>query len=200
MWVERLSDKISSSADDWRIRRHAASGRVDPVRQQLGVSDADWSTLDEGNQETLIRTVVKRVTYDRISGTYRWTSISNTHENQICTIHTSQSRPKSVVVSPPMVARNWPPRITSLALANKFEGLVQSGKIRDCAELARAGLVSRARVSQILKLLTLAPSIQEFILEMPPRIAGKEGLTERDLRKVVREPLWYDQRMFFEKL
>jgi hypothetical protein len=77
---------------------------------------------------------------------------------------------------------------------------VQSGKIRDCAELARAGLVSRARVSQILKLLTLAPSIQEFILEMPPRIAGKEGLTERDLRKVVREPLWYDQRVFFEKL
>ena len=67
-------------------------------------------------------------------------------------------------------------------------------------ELARAGLVSRARVSQILKLLTLAPSIQEFILEMPPRIAGKEGLTERDLRKVVREPLWYDQRVFFEKL
>jgi hypothetical protein len=51
-----------------------------------------------------------------------------------------------------------------------------------------------------LKLLTLAPSIQEFILNLPPRVAGKEGLTERDLRKVVSEPLWDCQRVLFEKL
>jgi hypothetical protein len=108
---------------------------------------------------------------------------------------------KSGIVTPSLVEHNRPPRVTCLlALAHKFEGLVQSGKIRDYAELARAGFVSRARISQILKLLTLAPSIQEFILEMPPRIAGKEGLTERDLRKVVREPHWDRQRALFEKL
>jgi hypothetical protein len=41
---------------------------VDSARQQLGVSDADWLTLDEGNPENLIRAVVGRVTYDGISG------------------------------------------------------------------------------------------------------------------------------------
>jgi hypothetical protein len=116
------------------------------------------------------------------------------------TIH-RQRRPKSAIVSPLPLERNRPPRVTCLlALAHRFEGLVQSGKLRDYADLARAGLVSRARISQILKLLTLAPSIQEFILEMPPRIAGKEGLTERDLRKIVREPLWDRQGALFEKL
>ena len=55
-------------------------------------------------------------------------------------------------------------------------------------------------MSQILKLLTLAPSIQEYILWLPPRTAGREGITERDLRNVVREPRWDLQRLLFEKL
>ena len=115
-------------------------------------------------------------------------------------IHRGRS-PKPRTLSPSPVERNRPPRVTCLlALAHKFEELVQSGKIRDYAHLARAGHVSRARISQILKLLMLAPSIQEFILELPPRIAGKEGFTERDLRKVVREPLWDRQCVLFEKL
>ena len=94
-----------------------------------------------------------------------------------------------------------PPRITCLlALAHRFEALVRSGEIRDYADLARLGRVSRARMSQILKLLTLAPSIQEYILWLPPRTAGREGITERDLRNVVREPRWDLQRLLFEKL
>jgi len=60
--------------------------------------------------------------------------------------------------------------------------------------------VSRARVSQILKLLMLAPSIQEYILWLPPRTAGKECITERDLRKVVQEPRWDRQRFLFDQL
>ena len=78
--------------------------------------------------------------------------------------------------------------------------MVQSGRVRDYANLARAGRVSRARMSQILKLLTLAPSIREHLLCLPPRTAGKEGITERDLRQVVNEPRWDRQRLIFEKL
>jgi hypothetical protein len=109
--------------------------------------------------------------------------------------------PKTGIVVPPVVERDRPPRITCLlALAHRFETLVQSGEVRDYAELARAGRVSRARMSQILKLLTLAPSIQEHILWLPPRTEGKETITERDLRKVVLEPFWDRQRALFEKL
>jgi hypothetical protein len=39
-----------------------------------------------------------------------------------------------------------------MALALRFEKLVQSGEIKDCAHLARLGRVSRARISQIMTL------------------------------------------------
>jgi hypothetical protein len=90
--------------------------------------------------------------------------------------------PKTGMISPLNAEHARPPRVTCLlALAHRFEGLVRSGEARDYADLARVGRVSRARVSQILKLLTLAPSIQEHILWLPPRVTGKEGITERDL-------------------
>ena len=109
--------------------------------------------------------------------------------------------PKTSVIPPEHAERARPPRITCLlALAHKFEALVQSGEVKDYADLARAGRVSRARVSQILKLSMLAPSIQEYILSLPPRTEGKEGVTERHLREVVSEPHWERQRLLFEKL
>jgi len=112
-----------------------------------------------------------------------------------------QRGPKTGIIAPPVAEGDRPPRITCLlALAYRFEALVQSGKVRDYADLARAGHVSRARVSQILKLLTLAPSIQEYILWMPPRSASKDGITERHLRGIVNEPRWDRQRALFEKL
>jgi hypothetical protein len=108
---------------------------------------------------------------------------------------------KSDIVAPPDSATARPPRVTCLlALAHKFEELVRSGAVKDYADLARLGQVSRARMSQILRLLTLAPSIQEYILSLPPRREGKEGITERDVRKVVREPRWDRQRVLFDQL
>lgn len=112
-----------------------------------------------------------------------------------------QRGPKTGIIAPPVTERDRPPRVTCLlALAHRFETMVQSGKVRDYAHLARAGRVSRARMSQILKLLTLAPSIQEHILGLPPRSAGKEGITERHLRGIVDEPRWDRQRALFAKL
>ena len=60
------------------------------------------------------------------------------------------------------------PRIARLmALALRFEQLVRTGAVRDYAELARLGQVSRARLTQIMNLLHLAPDIQEAILFLP---------------------------------
>src|ERR1019366_7369334 len=61
----------------------------------------------------------------------------------------------------------WPviPRIARLmALAIRFEGMLQEETIQDYAQLARLGRVTRARMTQIMKLLDLAPDIQEQIL------------------------------------
>src|SRR5437868_4666889 len=109
--------------------------------------------------------------------------------------------PKTGMISPQAAEPARPPRVTCLlALAYRFDALVRSGEVRDYAGLARVGRVSRARVSQISKLLMLAPSIQEYILWLPPRTTGEESITERDLRNVVREPRWDRQRLLFEKL
>jgi hypothetical protein len=108
---------------------------------------------------------------------------------------------RTEIVAPDQNVRRRPPRITCLlALAHRFEELVRSGEVRDYADLARLGGVSRARVSQILKLLTLAPSIQEIILDLPPRAVGEKPITERELRRVVHEPRWDRQRILFKKI
>jgi hypothetical protein len=105
------------------------------------------------------------------------------------------------ITSPQPMEATRPPRVACLlALAHKFEYLVRSGEVRDYAELARVGRVSRARVTQIQKLLTLAPSIQEPILFLPARDSVEEPLTERDLRSVTREPRWDRQRILFARL
>jgi hypothetical protein len=50
------------------------------------------------------------------------------------------------------------PRIARLvALAIRFDQLLRSGTVEDYAELAHLGRVSRARVTQIMNLLNLAP-------------------------------------------
>jgi hypothetical protein len=83
-----------------------------------------------------------------------------------------------------------------MALAIRFEGLVREETTQDYAELARLGRVTRARMTQIMKLLDLAPDIQEQILFLPPI----QGLNERNLRPLVSRIDWDEQRRLFQKI
>lgn len=87
------------------------------------------------------------------------------------------------------------PRISRLmALAIRFDDLVRSGEMADFAEIAELGHVTRARVSQIVNLLNLAPDIQEAILFLP-RVAGeRETVSEREVRTIAAEADWGKQR------
>ena len=110
-------------------------------------------------------------------------------------------RKKKILSSPRQQPDDQPgrgiPRIARLmALAIRFEGLLRNETIRDYAELARLGRVTRARMTQIMKLLDLAPDIQEQILFLP-RI---QGLNERNLRPIVSRTHWQEQRRRFQKI
>ena len=60
------------------------------------------------------------------------------------------------------------PRISRLmGLAIKLDGLVRSGVVRNYSELAVLGNVTKARITQIMNLNLLAPSIQEQLLFWP---------------------------------
>jgi hypothetical protein len=64
-----------------------------------------------------------------------------------------------------------------MALAIHFDRLIRDGKVKDYAEVARLGGVTRARVTQVMNLLSLAPAVQEALLSGD---IGDE--TERTLR------------------
>lgn len=85
------------------------------------------------------------------------------------------------------------PRIAHLmALAIKMEQMVRSGEVSSYAELARRGNVTRARMSQIVDLLNLAPGLQEALLLLPGTVRG--GVNERSVREIVRESDWCEQK------
>jgi hypothetical protein len=90
--------------------------------------------------------------------------------------------------------RRHPARIArQLALAHALQRRVEQGEFRDYADMARALGFTRARITQLMDLLLLAPSVQDEILhlELP---AGAPQPTERALRRVLRTPVWEEQR------
>lgn len=90
------------------------------------------------------------------------------------------------------------PRITRLmALALRFEDLLAQRTVRDYAALARLGEVSRARITQIMNLLNLAPDIQEQLLFLEPVTNWRDPINERTFRAVIDEPVWERQRKVF---
>ena len=93
------------------------------------------------------------------------------------------------------------PRVTRLmALAIKLDGQLARGELRDFADIARLGHVTRARVTQIMNLLLLAPDIQEQILLPPPVARGKDPVKEWQLRPIASVVDWEKQRDLMRKL
>ncbi|WP_254508564.1 hypothetical protein [Anatilimnocola floriformis] len=87
------------------------------------------------------------------------------------------------------------PRIAKLmALAIHFDELIREGKVRDQAEIAELGHVSRPRLTQIMNLLALAPNLQEQILTKPGAI------NERQLRPLAAISCWKEQQRLWLRL
>jgi hypothetical protein len=124
-----------------------------------------------------------------------------------CKVHFTQARRgrKQLAVgeapAPAPVPLGRVPRIARLmALAIRFEGLLSKGEVRDYADLARLGHVTRARVTQIMNFLNLAPDIQEELLFLPPIEAGRDAIKEWQIRPIAAEPEWPKQRRAWSAL
>ncbi len=79
---------------------------------------------------------------------------------------------------PPTVPPGRVPRVARLAaLALRFEGLVRSGAVASYTELATLGHVTRARVSQVMNLLNVAPDVLEALLFLPRTQVGRAPST-----------------------
>lgn len=93
------------------------------------------------------------------------------------------------------------PRVTKLlALAHHFERLIHAGQFRDYAQIAAVGQVTRARLSQIMALLNLAPDIQEAILFLPRVERGRDPIILADFMPIAAELAWNRQRRLWRSL
>ncbi len=88
--------------------------------------------------------------------------------------------------------------IDTLAQARHFQHIIDSGQVKNAAQVARDLSLTRARVSQVLSLLRLAPEILDYI----DALKGDEGemfLTAKKLLPLVRLPP-AEQRSHFETI
>ena len=69
--------------------------------------------------------------------------------------------------------------------------------MQDLAQLAH---VSRARITQIMNLLNLAPDIQQEILFLPPTDGGRSPIRERMVRPIAALIDWRKQRRMWREL
>jgi len=98
--------------------------------------------------------------------------------------------PPEPVVRPAKVAR-------MLALAHKLQRAIDRGEYDSRADLARAYGLSRARITQLMDLLLLAPDIQEKVLFLES-VDGREPFGEPRLRRVTMADGWAGQRVVIE--
>ena len=93
------------------------------------------------------------------------------------------------------------PRIARLlALARHIDDLVRSGMVCSYAAAARLGRVSRARMSQILALLHLAPDLQEQLLFLQRPSRGRTAPVLRQVLHVAAALDWDEQRRRWRRL
>ncbi len=93
------------------------------------------------------------------------------------------------------------PRLARLmALAIHMDDFLRRGVVGNFADLARLALVTRARMTQVMNLLLLAPEIQEEILFLPLTHEGRDMLSERAIRSVASIPDWRKQRAIWWEL
>jgi hypothetical protein len=74
-----------------------------------------------------------------------------------------------------------------LALAERFQGLLDTGAARNRADLARRFRLTRARVTQLMALLRLHPMLLAYVKSLPPGTPTR-FVTERGLRALVVQP------------
>jgi len=101
--------------------------------------------------------------------------------------------PAATPAEPPQPETRVPSVSKLLALAIRFEGQIRSGAVRDQTALARQLKVTQPRMTQIMNLTLLSPSIQRQVLALKDVKGKRDRVNERRLRRIAGEPCWSRQ-------
>jgi len=169
-WAEpEIWFRIVHVAVDGSNATHVAAYREQTVEIALGAKGA----FENGN----IGTLTRQVPAERVI---------------------SALPPKDRNRKPPTPPRT-PRVIELLRKALEWQALLQSGQVHNQAEIARREGITRARVTQVMALLRLAPEIQQHILSMPDAVR-RPAITERALRPIAQLEDLADQKAKFQEL
>jgi hypothetical protein len=117
-----------------------------------------------------------------------------------CCARGSRKEMRSGVEAAPLPPGRVPRVARLMALALRLEELVRTGQVGSYSALAPLGHVTRARVSQILSLLYLAPDIQEALLFLPTTQHGRDPIILADLMPIAATFDWRKQRRLWRQL
>ncbi len=93
------------------------------------------------------------------------------------------------------------PRITRwMALAIQLQLRIEKGELTNQAAIARAGEVTRARLSQLMSLNHLAPDLQELLLFLQRVIRGADPIQMRQVISITKVSDWNEQRSLWQHL
>lgn len=81
----------------------------------------------------------------------------------------------------------------------EWQRQLDAGEVGTQADIARREGITRARVTQIMAMLRLAPEIQEYLMAMPESV-GRPAISERALRPITVLDDPASQRRRFEQL
>jgi hypothetical protein len=103
--------------------------------------------------------------------------------------------------APPALEPGRTPRVARLmALALRLDDQVRQGMLASHSEAAALGCVSRARISQIMNLLNLAPDVIEALLFLPRTQRGRDPIHLRLLQPIASTFDWRKQRRLWREL
>ena len=114
--------------------------------------------------------------------------------------HGSRKELHAGVPTPPLPPGRVPRVARLMALALRLDELVRTGQVASYSALASLGQVTRARISQILNLLHLAPDLQEALLFLPPTQRGRDPIILADLMPIAAAFDWRKQRRLWRQL
>ena len=173
------------------------------IRTLLQLNRADWCRMAVPEQRRILGVVFDVVRYDhrtkQLTMRLKPTVDRPTEEHSL-TLPTRLFEPPQSSADPSSLRGRSPRRLASvarlLAMAHRLDGLIADGTVANYSELAQYASVSRARISQIMNLLNLAPAIQEKLLFLPSSEAL--SITERTLQRLASISDWERQVQLFD--
>jgi len=191
-----ISAKRIEEAVVRKLYELAGTSKSVELQKILPRDTVPWESLDRATHRRIIHTLASTLIYDHRSRKASFRLQSSDEDTDVL-VRKHPFERHSLECSGPNCSDAGARIARLMALAIHFDQLLNNGTVRDYTELARLHQVSPARISQIMKLRNLAPSIQETLLFWKK---DEASAAEADLRSLSEKLLWNEQAKKFEQL